>query len=660
MRKRWFLMMVVVVLLGASLACGKAKETPTPEPTAVPPTATPAPTAVPAIELGEQVRNEAGGFAFQVIPDYDLFEEPGFVDLVAPDGDADLGPLISFIGGYAAEGTTAEELMGMIEGDEESELKMSPPEDLSVGGYSGLMADLSSLYMGEPIEGRVVVVIVDDMQQFVMFGGAPESRWESELLPYFEAVLETVEFFEAEEVFVPDDVTEGEELRQWASSASASSEYSSPGWSAEQATGAPDTDTCGDHTTAWASETSDGVDWLEVYYEYPVIPQEINVLQTYMPSQVTEVEVIDSDGSYYVVYSAIPEKLADEDCPFTLSIAVADIDFQVSGLRVSLDQAVLDDASWNEIDAVELVGLYSGEVSSTPLDFDPPAGFLWRYGGETGFEMDAFGSIGGMVVGPDGLLYVSDDLHGVYVMDTDGVIVSLIEHDDLYNAGDVAFGPDGNLYVADWGSNQVFIFQPDGEFVAAFGSEGTGDGEFGIFSPQSIDFAPDGNLYILDENENAQEESYDRVQVFSAGGEYLAQFTIDAEYFAASDLAFGPDGNLYTVGFIGDYLIQYDLDGNVLGELGMEALEWTGPQRIVFDDAGNIYVSVWTPDGVIKLDSEGNKIGHFGVTVEDGDVEWPEGGFYQPEGVAVSSDGEYVFASDWSGDFAYITAFMFE
>ncbi|MBZ0277204.1 MAG: hypothetical protein K8I60_13735, partial [Anaerolineae bacterium] len=47
-------------------------------------------------------------------------------------------------------------------------------------------------------------------------------------------------------------------IRQWASSATATSEYSSPNWSAAQATGAPDTNGCSDLSTAWASASSTG------------------------------------------------------------------------------------------------------------------------------------------------------------------------------------------------------------------------------------------------------------------------------------------------------------------------------------------------------------------------------------------------------------------
>jgi hypothetical protein len=51
-------------------------------------------------------------------------------------------------------------------------------------------------------------------------------------------------------------------IAQWASSAKATSQYSSPLWAARQATHAPNTEGCGDRPTAWASKSEKGIDTL--------------------------------------------------------------------------------------------------------------------------------------------------------------------------------------------------------------------------------------------------------------------------------------------------------------------------------------------------------------------------------------------------------------
>ena len=146
----------------------------------------------------------------------------------------------------------------------------------------------------------------------------------------------------------------GGETRQWAVSATASSEYGDTGWAAMQATGAPDTPECGDYTTAWASEGYDTVEWIELDYDTPVLPTEVNIYQTYNPNQVIQVALRDLEGDYQTVYLGTPQDESD-DCPFVLSIPIEGIDWQVDGVKITIDQTEFED--WNEIDAVELVGI---------------------------------------------------------------------------------------------------------------------------------------------------------------------------------------------------------------------------------------------------------------------------------------------------------------
>ncbi|MCC6905246.1 MAG: hypothetical protein IT326_05330, partial [Anaerolineae bacterium] len=140
-------------------------------------------------------------------------------------------------------------------------------------------------------------------------------------------------------------------LRQWAIAATASSEYGSDSWSAMQATGAPNTLECGDITTAWASGSGSGVDDLTLTYAVPVTATGIEIHQTYNPGSIVRVEVIDLNGAATEVYSAQPA--ASAACPEVLQIAVQNVP-TVNTVKIYLDQSVI--GSWNEIDAVELIG----------------------------------------------------------------------------------------------------------------------------------------------------------------------------------------------------------------------------------------------------------------------------------------------------------------
>ena len=147
-------------------------------------------------------------------------------------------------------------------------------------------------------------------------------------------------------------VASGSAVRQWASMAIGSSEYTPDDWSAQQAIGAPDTLECGDIATAWATGSSTGQDNLYLSYATAVVPTGINVYETYNPGAIVMIDVVDTDGNAVTVYTA-QEQIVDQ-CPRTLNVQVSGISKPVDGVVVYLDQT--NHNGWNEIDAVELVG----------------------------------------------------------------------------------------------------------------------------------------------------------------------------------------------------------------------------------------------------------------------------------------------------------------
>jgi hypothetical protein len=144
----------------------------------------------------------------------------------------------------------------------------------------------------------------------------------------------------------------GGEVSQYAKTAVASSQYTSPGWAAMQAVGARDTFSCGDNPNAWASAASTGKDWLLLTYDQAVIPSKIVIFETDNPGAVSLVEVLDEGGNATTVYSAAPT--VTSQCPVKLEIEVKDVNVPVRSVRVSIDQSHHN--GWNEIDAVQLIG----------------------------------------------------------------------------------------------------------------------------------------------------------------------------------------------------------------------------------------------------------------------------------------------------------------
>jgi hypothetical protein len=302
----------------------------------------------------EERHSDEGGFTFLVIPDYEVTDEGGQVQMLAPDGDPDLGPVVMLMAREVEKGTTAE---GTVAELESKDVILSETRPITIGGAEGVVADITR-EQGDVL-GQVAVVMVTPTRQFVLLGGAPKARWQSELAGSIQTLLDTITFFEP--LGGPD--TSGE-LRQWAASATASSAFGTTNWAATQATGKPDVSTCTDDGAAWASAGKNTVEWLELTYTASVIPSMVNIYQTYNPGQVVKVELLDTSGKYHSVYTAKPK--AAETCPGVLNIPIADADYSVVGVKITVDQTVLK--NWGEIDAVELVGMGADGSNYDPTE----------------------------------------------------------------------------------------------------------------------------------------------------------------------------------------------------------------------------------------------------------------------------------------------------
>lgn len=141
---------------------------------------------------------------------------------------------------------------------------------------------------------------------------------------------------------------------QWASSATASSEYASQDYSASRATGAPDVPRHGDDRRAWATRLADdGPEWLQVTFARPVRASGVRIRQTYNPGAVSRVEVIDEVGRSTTVFEGVdaPGNPPNQIAWFLTYFEPTPT--PVVRVRISLDTARV--RGWNEIDAVQLV-----------------------------------------------------------------------------------------------------------------------------------------------------------------------------------------------------------------------------------------------------------------------------------------------------------------
>ncbi|MFA0823070.1 MAG: cohesin domain-containing protein [Methanomethylovorans sp.] len=159
-------------------------------------------------------------------------------------------------------------------------------------------------------------------------------------------------------------VCSAEELNQWASGATASSEYTADRWSANQATGAPNTDACGDISTAWAPASS-GTDpeWLSLSFATPVLATAVRVHETNIAGFIYQVDVVDTSGQKHTVWAGTDSTA----CPGWLEVTFDKTQYTINGVILYTKIA-----GWEEIDAVELIGDTDTSTTTTvPSDTSP-------------------------------------------------------------------------------------------------------------------------------------------------------------------------------------------------------------------------------------------------------------------------------------------------
>jgi hypothetical protein len=125
-------------------------------------------------------------------------------------------------------------------------------------------------------------------------------------------------------------------------------------WSPGQATGQPDTASGGDQVTAWASQSADGgSEWLLLDYAEPVVPKAVRVFETCATGAVDRITVFDPAGNEVEAWAGTDP--TPKSRPIGMSeIPLKPLGFKTQRVRIRLDSASVP--SWNEIDAVGLVG----------------------------------------------------------------------------------------------------------------------------------------------------------------------------------------------------------------------------------------------------------------------------------------------------------------
>lgn len=127
------------------------------------------------------------------------------------------------------------------------------------------------------------------------------------------------------------------------------------------------------------------------------------------------------------------------------------------------------------------------------------------------------------------------------------------ESNYFWKIGDLCCDDENNIYVVDVGWNKIFKFDSKNRFIASFGREGQGPGEFSANSRQHnlrISFGNDGYIYITDPGNQ-------RLSIFSKKGEFIKSFPLSVLLYDRAQV--NSKGDIYLISKSGEKVIDcYD------------------------------------------------------------------------------------------------------
>ena len=290
------------------------------------------------------------------------------------------------------------------------------------------------------------------------------------------------------------------------------------------------------------------------------------------------------DGTYEVQFANVPS----EKCHLSMTVGGHD----VAGSPVE----------------VKVVG--ASVITAVKQEFKHPSGSQYL----------------GVAVGPDGLLYCSDDNGQVTILNRQGqvtrsfkvknggrlfeirlsrtgnVIVSDIDNDyisiyiaagefvrqfgrkgkdqgQLSNPCGVAVNREGHIFVAEWVGHCVSVFTEEGTFLYRFGHLGEAEGEF--YYPHYILIIPDDLVYVTDAGNH-------RIQVFQQNGQFIRQFG-NGIVKGPEGIAVTSDGHIVIASYYANKLSIFTQDGQCVHEV--TDIRLNGPHDVAVDSDGLIYIA---------------------------------------------------------------------
>jgi sugar lactone lactonase YvrE len=199
---------------------------------------------------------------------------------------------------------------------------------------------------------------------------------------------------------------------------------------------------------------------------------------------------------------------------------------------------------------------------------------------------------------------------------------------------DIARDAQGNFFVADTQNERIEKFDIQGKWLLAFGSKGSGDGQFAPISPEAKGTGPGGlavdkagNVYVADTWNH-------RIQKFDPSGKFLAAWGSflnlsdpnsanepdkNARFYGPRGVASGPDDSIYVTDTGNKRVLVFDTNGKPQRQISIGSApdraapdypfdkpgELNEPMGIVVDKTGNVYVADTNNHRIQKFDASG-------------------------------------------------------
>lgn len=212
----------------------------------------------------------------------------------------------------------------------------------------------------------------------------------------------------------------------------------------------------------------------------------------------------------------------------------------------------------------------------------------------------------------------------------------------LYGPRGVAADRRGNVYVADTLNHRIAVYDSSGRFVRAWGSVGTGPGQFAARdSPQGVAVGPDNLIYVADTWNQ-------RIEVFRTDGRFVRQWgggpigSGQGQFYGPRSVAVAPSGNVFVADTGNERVEEFSSSGAYIrsfGTRGAAVGQFDEPSSVALDARGNVYVADFWNQRIQVFSPRGTYIRSWPVT------DWSPQSYDEPY-LAVDNAQDRIVASD--------------